>query len=98
MTSLQSEASGTTPVSAGTQEHLIQKREVTRVLNRACEDPGFCQELLEKGIDALEEYRLSHAAKAAIASGDLQWLNDNVGELTQKQLLFIHKRHGASIW
>ncbi|NLI81518.1 MAG: hypothetical protein GX443_07490 [Deltaproteobacteria bacterium] len=74
------------------------KREVTHILNRACEDAQFCQELLEKGVDALEDYPLPHEAKAAIASGDLQWLNDNVGELTQKQLVFIYKRHGDSIW
>lgn len=98
MTSLDTEVRETTAVSEGAQELLIQKREVTRILNRACEDPRFCEELMEKGIDALDEYQLSHAAKAAIASGDLQWLNDNVGELTQKQLLFIYKRHGTSIW
>jgi hypothetical protein len=37
-------------------------------------------------------------AKAAIASGDLKWINENVGELTQKQLMFIYKRLEREAW
>jgi len=47
---------------------------------------------MENGSVALENYTLSSEAKAAIASGDLKWINENVGELTQKQLMFIYKR------
>ena len=82
---------------AALQEQL-QKREVIRVLNRTAEDPDFYNDLLENGVAALEGYRLSQEAKAAIAEGDLTWINRHVGELTQRQLLFIHKHLGEKVW
>jgi len=47
---------------------------------------------MELGSEALEKSQLIGDAKAAIASGDLKWINENVGELNQKQLKFIYKR------
>lgn len=73
------------------EEKVIQKREVIRVLNRTYEDPGFWRDLVELGSEALGEYRLSSDAQAAIISGDLKWINEEVGELTQKQLRFIYR-------
>lgn len=79
-------------------EDLIQKREVMRVLNRTAEDKEFWRELIESGTDALSEYQLSPEARAAILSGDLLWLNEHVGELTQKQLMFIYRRLEREAW
>ncbi len=81
-----------------TEEKLIQKREVSQVLNRTAEDSDFWKDLMENGSIALEEYQLSMEAKAAIVSGDLKWINENVGELTQKQLMFIYKRLEREAW
>ena len=80
------------------EEKLIQKREVSQVLNRTAEDAEFWKDLMENGSNALEDYTLSMEAKAAIASGDLKWINENVGELTQKQLMFIYKRLEREAW
>lgn len=77
---------------------LIQKREVIRVLNRTTEDSDFWLELMEKGSEVLEDYQLSGRAKYAITQGDLNWINENVGELTQKQLMFIYKRLEREAW
>ena len=77
---------------------LIQKREVIRVLNRTAEDDIFWNDLMEVGSEALEEYKLSTEAKAAIVSGDLKWINEHIGELTQKQLMFIYKRLEREAW
>lgn len=77
---------------------LIQKRDVIRVLDRTYEDQTFWRELMEKGSEVLEDYQLSSEAKAAIVSGDLKWINENVGELTQKQLKFILKRLEREAW
>ena len=76
----------------------IEKREVINVLNRTCEDEDFWAHLMEEGSAALAEYTLTSEAKAAIASGDLQWINENIGELTQKQLMFIYKRLEREAW
>jgi len=80
------------------EEKLIQKREVIRALNRTSEDSRFWNALMELGSAALEEYLLSNEAKAAIVSGDLRWINEHVGELTQKQLMFIYKRLEREAW
>jgi DNA-binding response OmpR family regulator len=80
------------------EDILIQKREVIQVLNRTWEDRVFWIDLMEQGSRALADYRLSSEAKAAITSGDLKWINENIGELTQKQLLFIYKRLEREAW
>ena len=77
---------------------IIQKREVLRVLNRTSEDRTFWRELMENGSQALEGYQISLQGKAAISSGDLRWINENVGELTQKQLRFVLKRMEREAW
>jgi DNA-binding NtrC family response regulator len=80
------------------EERLIQRREVVRVLDRTSQDLRFWRDLMEKGSEVLKEYHLCNEAKAAIVSGDLYWLNRNVGELTQKQLMFIYKRLEREAW
>ena len=72
------------------QEALeLQKREVFRVLSRTSEDRDFRRALMDLQTEALEAYNLSFEAKTAILSGDLKWLNEHIGELTQKQLMFV---------
>ena len=80
------------------EEKLIQRREVLGVLSRTAEDMDFWSQLMENGSVALADYQLSSEAKAAIAAGDLKWINENVGELTQKQLMFIYKRLEREAW
>jgi hypothetical protein len=67
-------------------------------LSRTTEDLNFWRDLMENGSLALTDYQLSGDAKAAIAAGDLKWINKNVGELTQKQLMFIYKRLEREAW
>ena len=76
----------------------IEKREVLKVLNRTSQDPWFSNAIMEQGGKALSQYTLSSSAKAAISSGDLRWINENIGELTQKQLMFIYKRLEMEAW
>ena len=100
---LAANAAGTEKTEAGASHDLmidvsIQKREVLKVLNRTSEDEGFWVDLMEKGSLALEGYTLSDEAKAAVASGDLKWINENVGELTQKQLMYVFKRLEREAW
>jgi hypothetical protein len=69
-----------------------------RVLTRTVDDTDFWRDLMEARAEVLEEYQLSPEAKAAILSGDLQWLNEHVGGLTQKQLMFIYRRLEREAW
>lgn len=80
------------------QERLIQRQEVIRVLENATQNMNFWRELMEKGSEALQDYRLSSTAKAAIVSGDLNWIRINIGELTEEQLTFIYKRLEREVW
>ncbi len=72
------------------QKNLDQeKREVMRVLSQAAEDREFRRALIDLQLEALESYNLSVEAKSALLSGDLQWLNEHIGDFTQKQLMVI---------
>ncbi|TKB10065.1 response regulator [Desulforhopalus sp. IMCC35007] len=79
-------------------DRLIQKKEVLQVLDRTNEDQLFCYDLTKKGAEALSEYALSDEAKEAIVNGDLDWINKNVGELTQKQLKYVFERTQKKDW
>ena len=81
-----------------TKENLIQRREVREVLERTNRDVEFARNLLEGDSSALNDYVLSWAAKAAITSGDLNWLRKNVGELTDEQMIFVNKRLQREAW
>ncbi len=85
-------------ISETQRERLIQREEVIRVLERASQDEEFWRELMEKGSASLKGYRLSASAKAAIVSGDLDWIKKNIGELTEEQLMFIYKRLEREVW
>jgi len=80
------------------ESKLIQKQEVIRVLTRASEDENFWEDLLKNGSTALRDYKLSNKAKAAIVSGDLEWINRNVGKLTEQQLQWIRARLEMERW
>ncbi|MFT5697331.1 MAG: DNA-binding response OmpR family regulator [Desulforhopalus sp.] len=79
-------------------DRLIQKKEVLQVLDRTNEDQLFCFDLKKKGTEALSGYALSDEAKEAIANGDLDWINNNVGELTQKQLKYVFECTQKKDW
>jgi DNA-binding response OmpR family regulator len=81
-----------------TEATVIEKQEVTQVLERAGGDHIFWGDLLEKGSFALEGYRISNEAKAAIVSGDLIWIKEHVGELSEKQLRWILSRLEMESW
>jgi DNA-binding response OmpR family regulator len=76
----------------------IQKDEVIHVLDKIVQDAEFLHELMEKGSDALKDYKLSAMAKAAIISGDLKWIRDNVDKLNEKQMEFLYKRLERESW
>ncbi len=80
------------PLVVDPEAFVVQKREVFRVLNRTADDKAFWRDLMDMRTEALDTYKLSSQARSAILRGDLQWIIDNVGELTQKQLLFIFQR------
>jgi DNA-binding NtrC family response regulator len=71
---------------------LIHKDEVAKVLERAESDDDFFMKLLERSVEALDEYDLTKAEKLAIVTGDVRWIEDQLGRLTRAQrrmLIFL---------
>ena len=60
------------------------QNELIRVLERAATDNAFIARLTDEGSGALEGYKLSLAEKAALLSGDIQWIEARTGKLDEQ--------------
>jgi DNA-binding NtrC family response regulator len=80
------------------EQGLVHKEEMAKVLERAESDDEFFGNLLENGADALDEYDLTKAEKLAIVTGDVSWIEGQVGRLTrpQRRMLVFLKIQSAS--
>jgi len=67
------------------EQSLIHKEEMSKVLERAESDDEFFASLLENAINALDEYNLTKPEKLAIVTGDVKWIEDEIGRLTRAQ-------------
>lgn len=72
--------------------------EILRVLDRAAEDNGFIAELTYRGSKALEGYKLTLKAKAALLSGDIRWIEARVGKLDARLRTWLDCRLQQEIW
>jgi len=80
------------------EQALIHKEEMAKVLERAESDDEFFTNLLENGADTLDEYDLTRPEKLAIVTGDIRWIEDQIGRLTraQRRMLVFLKVQSAS--
>lgn len=81
-----------------TRKEDFEKEEILRVLQRAAMDDKFIALLTEHGSRALQGYELSPQAKAAIASGDIRWIEARVGKLDKSLRTWIDCRLQQEIW
>ncbi len=79
-------------------QELINHDEVLRVLDKADKDNDFVANLFYYGSAALDEYNLTSAEKLAILTGDIKWLEDNIGELKPNHKRWLEQRLSAEIW
>lgn len=79
-------------------QELIHKDEMIRVLERAAVDSEFVTSLFYYGADALQDYELTGAEKLAILTGDIQWIESQIGRLTPAQKRWLESRLSAEIW
>ncbi len=79
-------------------QEMIHHDEVVKVLDRADKDNDFVANLFYYGTEALEEYNLTSAEKLAILTGDIKWLEQNIGELSSSQKRWLEQRLSAEIW
>ena len=79
-------------------QEVVHKEEVIRVLERAAVDSEFVSSLFYYGADALQDYELTGPEKLAILTGDIQWLESQVGPLSAVQKRWLESRLAAEIW
>ncbi len=77
---------------------IVHRDEVMRVLARATVDSAFVVNLLHEGADALDDYDLSGPEKLAILTGDVEWIDSQIGDLTEEQLELLKERLNADAW
>jgi len=68
------------------------------VLAKARDDNAFLAQLSENPDKALEGYNLSNEAKAALASGDLHWLESRMGFLDEPLRTWLTSRLSQEKW
>lgn len=76
----------------------IRETLVLQILDRTADDPDFLDRLYIEGSEALKDYDITSEAKAAIVSGDVKWIEKNVGELTEKQMVVLVQMLEKEIW
>jgi DNA-binding NtrC family response regulator len=75
----------------------VHKEEILRVLERAAVDTEFVYKLLHRWADALEEYDLTGPEKLALLTGDIEWIEEKVGPLTEKQKRWLQRPLSAEV-
>jgi DNA-binding NtrC family response regulator len=87
---------------AATQEpeaqEVVHEEEMLKVLDRAASDSDFIANLLYHGADALEEYDLTGPEKLAILTGDIEWIEEQIGPLSENRKRWLEQRLSAEIW
>ncbi len=80
------------------EQAIIHKEEVIKVLERAAVDSEFIYNLLYRGAEALDAYNLTGPEKLALLTGDIEWIEHYVGQLTPTQRRWLEQRLSAEIW
>lgn len=75
-----------------------ETRTLVSVLARARDDSAFLARLSENPDKALAGYELTGEAKAALASGDVQWLESRVGSLDEPLRTWLVSRLSQEKW
>lgn len=75
-----------------------ERTEILAVLTRAAGDPGYIAQLTYDPSGALQDYDLTQPARAAIASGDIRWIEGRVGRLDAHARTWLDCRLQQEIW
>lgn len=88
--------------AAATQEPeeqaIVHKDVLIKVLERAATDKEFFADLIEQAVDALDSYELTGPEKLALLTGDITWIEEQIGPLTREQRRWLDLRRSAEIW
>ncbi len=79
-------------------QSVIHRAEMIRVLEMAASDDQFRHDLMELGADALDDFNLSGPEKLAVITGDIRWIEAQMGPLSSAQRQWLEARLGAEVW
>jgi DNA-binding NtrC family response regulator len=79
-------------------QSIIHRTEMIRVLEEAATNDKLRQDLMAIGADALDEFDLSGPEKLAVITGDVGWIEAQIGPLSSKQRQWLEARLGAEVW
>ncbi|MCD6397800.1 MAG: response regulator [Spirochaetaceae bacterium] len=79
-------------------QEMLHHEEILKILDRTDKDNDFVANLFYYGSEALEEYNLTSAERLAILTGDIKWLEKNIGELKPAHKRWLEQRLSAEIW
>jgi DNA-binding NtrC family response regulator len=80
------------------KDETVNADQVRAALRLAAEDDAFAARLLRDGSRVLSGMALSSDAKAAIASGDIAWIEKRCGPLTPAERQWLERRLQAEQW
>jgi hypothetical protein len=86
------------PTARPVEKPEPERAEILNVLARAAEDPAFIAQLTYSPAAALADYRLSQPARAALASGDVRWIEARTGKLDPRLRTWLDCRLQQEIW
>jgi hypothetical protein len=87
-------------LESGTRESAkaIHKETIVKILERAANNPAFIAQLTSQGSKALQGYNLTLEEKAALVSGDINWIEAHVGKLAEQLSTWLWCRLQQEIW
>jgi len=90
---------GAAPQS-GTRKSATSKHEkaIVKVLERATHNSAFIAQLTSQGSKTLQGLNLTMEEKAALTSGDINWIETRVGKLDDQLSTWLWCRLQQEIW
>jgi len=74
------------------------KEEILKVLELAAEDDQVLAQLADDPAQVLDKFNLAYEEHAALASGDIKFIEERVGKLTEKQKTWLNCRLQQEKW
>lgn len=76
----------------------MSKEAVLALLGKAAEDTGFIGRLTDDFAETVKDYDLDPEERAALASGDIRWIEAHVGKLDDRLRTWLDCRLQQEIW
>jgi DNA-binding NtrC family response regulator len=79
-------------------QKIVNAKEMRRVLSLAATDEVFRRDLMQNGADALDDCQLTGPEKLAVITGDIGWIEAQMGPLPEEQKQWLEARLSAEVW